>query len=46
MDLGKEIVVGQAAGISAHGYLLLKLPNGEVRSSFQDISSFQALHNE
>jgi len=32
MDLGKEIVVGQAAGISDRGYLLLKLPNGEVRS--------------
>lgn len=32
VDLGKEKVAGIAAGISDRGYLLLKLPNGEMRS--------------
>jgi BirA family biotin operon repressor/biotin-[acetyl-CoA-carboxylase] ligase len=29
--VGKETIAGQAAGISDRGYLLLKLPNGEMR---------------
>lgn len=32
IDLGKEKIAGQAAGISDRGYLQLKLPNGEMRS--------------
>lgn len=32
IDLGIEKVSGLAAGISDRGYLLLKLPNGEMRS--------------
>lgn len=32
VDTGKEQVAGVAAGISDRGYLLLQLPNGEVRS--------------
>ncbi|MGB5959822.1 MAG: biotin--[acetyl-CoA-carboxylase] ligase [Coleofasciculaceae cyanobacterium] len=31
VDLGKERIVGLAAGISDRGYLLLKLPGGEMR---------------
>lgn len=31
VDLGKEKIVGVAAGISDRGYLLLKLTNGEMR---------------
>ncbi|MEO8892227.1 MAG: biotin--[acetyl-CoA-carboxylase] ligase [Coleofasciculaceae cyanobacterium] len=32
VELGEEKIVGVAAGISDRGYLLLKLPNGEMRS--------------
>jgi len=32
VDTGNEQVTGAAAGISDRGYLLLRLPNGEVRS--------------
>ncbi|WP_348250569.1 biotin--[acetyl-CoA-carboxylase] ligase [Stenomitos frigidus] len=32
VETGSEQVTGQAAGISDRGYLLLQLPNGEVRS--------------
>lgn len=31
VDLGKEKIAGLAAGISDRGYLILKLPNGEMR---------------
>jgi BirA family biotin operon repressor/biotin-[acetyl-CoA-carboxylase] ligase len=31
LDLGKEQVSGQAAGISDRGHLLLRLPDGELR---------------
>lgn len=32
VDLGTEKITGLATGISEYGYLLLKLPNGEMRS--------------